>query len=106
MDEVRGDGKYNNRPWTATWTEPRLEYKVTVVKRPAGVKGYVHLQYRWVVERTNAWVGQVPAQQQGLRADDESAEAMLKCPDPPDAQRLKAGRATAARARSATSENP
>jgi len=57
LDEVRGDGKYNNRTLDRYLTASGAKYKLTVVERPAGAKGLVLLPYRWVVERTNAWTG-------------------------------------------------
>ena len=54
LDEVRGDGKYNNRTLDRYLEDSGAGYKVTVVERPPGAKGLVHLPYRWVIERTNA----------------------------------------------------
>ena len=56
LDEVRGDSKYNNRSLDAYLKKTNATYKVTVVERPAGVTGLVHLPYRWVVERTFSWL--------------------------------------------------
>jgi putative transposase len=57
LDEVRGDGKSNNRELDRYLVATGAKDEVTVVERPAGATGLVHLPYRWVVERTNAWVG-------------------------------------------------
>ncbi len=49
--------KYNDRELDRYPEATGAKDKLTVVERPAGVKGLMHLPYRWVVERTNAWVG-------------------------------------------------
>lgn len=38
------------------WAKDELDLVVEVVQRPVGVKGFVLLHRRWVVERTNAWI--------------------------------------------------
>lgn len=78
LDEVRGDGKYNNRTLDRYVAVGEVRYRVTVVKRPEGVKGYIHLQYRWVVERTNAWFGKYRRNSKDYERTTESSEAMLK----------------------------
>jgi putative transposase len=78
LDEVRGDGKYNNRRLDRYVDESQARYRVTVVKRPDGAKGYIHLQYRWVVERTNAWFGKYRRNSKDYERSVESSEAMLK----------------------------
>jgi putative transposase len=78
LDEVRGDGKYNNWTLDRYLAAEQVRYRVTVVKRPEGVKGYIHLQYRWVVERTNAWFGKYRRNSKDYERTVESSEAMLK----------------------------
>jgi putative transposase len=78
LDEVRGDGKYNNRTLDRYLAQSAAPYKLTVVERPAGAVGLVHLPYRWVIERTNAWVGKYRRNSKDYERSTESAEAMLK----------------------------
>jgi putative transposase len=78
LDEVRGDGKYNNRTLDRYTAAAQVRYRITVVKRPEGVKGYIHLQYRWVVERTNAWFGKYRRNSKDYERTVESSEEMLK----------------------------
>ena len=78
LDEVRGDGKYNNRTLDRYLAREPVGYKVTVVERPAGVKGLVHLPYRWVVERTNAWTGKYRRNSKDYERTTASAEAMVQ----------------------------
>lgn len=78
LDEVRGDGKYNNRSLDRYLEESKARYKVTVVERPAGSVGLVHLPYRWVIERTNAWTGKYRRNSKDYERTTSSAEAMIK----------------------------
>ncbi len=78
LDEVRGDGKYNNRALDRYLAAAAVGYKVTVVERPAGATGLVLLPYRWVVERTNAWVGKYRRNSKDYERTTASAEAMVQ----------------------------
>lgn len=78
LDEVRGDGKYNNRTLDRYLAASKAEYKVTVVERPEGATGLVHLPYRWVVERTNAWTGKYRRNSKDYERTTGSAEAMVQ----------------------------
>lgn len=78
LDEVRGDGKYNNRTLDRYLTESHARYRITVVERPAGVRGLVHLPYRWVIERTNAWTGKYRRNSKDYERTTTSAEAMIR----------------------------
>ena len=78
LDEVRGDNKYNNRALDRYVERSKAKYKITVVERPAGVKGLVHLPYRWVVERTNAWNGKYRRNSKDYERTTSSSEAMIK----------------------------
>jgi putative transposase len=78
LDEVRGDGKYNNRALDEYLASSGAKYKVTVVERPAGAKGLVHLPYRWVIERTNAWTGKYRRNSKDYERSTASAEAMVQ----------------------------
>jgi putative transposase len=78
LDEIRGDKKYNNRTLDRYLERSRAKYKITVVERPAAARGLVHLPYRWVVERTNAWNGKYRRNSKDYERTTSSAEAMLK----------------------------
>ncbi len=78
LDEVRGDGKYNNRELDRYLAATGARYGVTVVERPAGVTGLVHLPYRWVVERTNAWVGKYRRNSKDYERTTAVAEAVIQ----------------------------
>ena len=78
LEEVRGDGKYRNRRLDRYLADSGARYRVTVVERPAGSKGYVQLPYRWVVERTHAWFGKYRRHSKDYERDPASSEAMLQ----------------------------
>jgi len=78
LDEVRGDGKYNNRTLDRYLVRERVGYKVTVVERPDGATGLVHLPYRWVIERTNAWTGKYRRNSKDYERTTAAAEAMVQ----------------------------
>lgn len=78
LGEVRGDSKYNNRALDRYLAESGAGYKVTVVERPAGATGFVLLPYRWVVERTHAWVGKYRRNSKDYERTTASAEAMVQ----------------------------
>jgi putative transposase len=78
LDEIRGDNKYNNRTLDQYVKRSKARYKITVVERPAGVHGLVHLPYRWVVERTNAWNGKYRRNSKDYERTTSSSEAMIK----------------------------
>jgi putative transposase len=78
LEEIRGDGKYRNRHLDRYLAQSQARYQVTVVERPAGVKGYVQLPYRWVVERTHAWFGKYRRNSKDYERDPASSEAMLQ----------------------------
>ena len=93
LDEVRGDGKYNNRTLDRYLAREEVGYNVTVVERPAGAKGLVHLPYRWVIERTNAWTGKYRRNSKDYERTPEVVEAMVQvsmihrlAPDAPHTQ--------------------
>ena len=49
-----------------------------IVRRPKGVKGWVHLPIRWTVERTFAWLGQCRRLSVDREKSTRSAAAMIR----------------------------
>ena len=78
LTEVRGDSRYNNRTLDEYLARSGAGYTVTVVERPAGATGFVRLPYRWVVERTHAWVGKYRRNSKDYERTTGSAEAMIQ----------------------------
>jgi putative transposase len=55
--DVYADSKYHNYRLYGFIGGSRAKYKMHIVSRPPGRKGWVTLPRRWVVERTFAWLG-------------------------------------------------
>jgi transposase len=74
---IWADQKYHNHDLYA-WLAEHAHYDLEVVRRPDGVKGFVLLPKRWVVERTIAWLKRC----RRLSVDRErsvlSSEAMIR----------------------------
>jgi len=57
LEVIYGDGRYHNRALGRWLRQQQAGYRVAVVRRPDGARGFVLLPKRWVVERTFAWLG-------------------------------------------------
>jgi len=55
---VWADGAYAA---VAAWVATVCHFVLTTVLRPLEVRGFVVLPKRWIVERTFAWLGRLPA---------------------------------------------
>jgi transposase len=80
MSRVRtmyADGKYHNHSLRA-WVAENAGYEVEVVRRPAGVRGWVLLPIRWTVERTFAWLGRCRRLSKDREKTVRSSEAFVK----------------------------
>jgi putative transposase len=53
-------------------------YRIEVVSRPAGAKGFVLLHRRWVVERTFAWMGRYRRRSKDYDYFTQSSEAQIQ----------------------------
>jgi transposase len=71
------DTKYHNFALYA-WVEKNADWKVEVVRRPEGVKGWVLLPIRWTVERTFAWLGKCRRLSKDRERSVRSSEAMVR----------------------------
>lgn len=78
LEVVWADAKYHNHALNR-WVEaasPR--WRVEVVRRPQGAKGFVLLPKRWVVERTFAWLMRCRRLGRDHERRTDSAEAMVR----------------------------
>ena len=75
---VWADGKYNNHGLSAWLAESGVGFRVEVVRRPPGSKGFVKLPRRWVVERTFAWLGRYRRNSRDYEWLPESSESMIR----------------------------
>jgi putative transposase len=74
---IFGDSKYNNHALEAWLAEQRPDWRIEVKMRPEGSKGFVPLPKRWVVERTNAWMGRYRRLGRDHERTTASSEAMV-----------------------------
>lgn len=73
---VWGDNKYHNHDLYA-WVAEHGHYQLHIVSRPPGVKGFVLLPKRWVVERTFAWFGRARRLSKDYEKLAQTSEAMI-----------------------------
>lgn len=76
---VWADGKYHNHELNR-WKAGRedLPWRVEVVSRPPGAKGFVVLPKRWVVERTLGWCGRARRLSRDYERRTDSSECMVR----------------------------
>jgi putative transposase len=78
LEAVRGDAKYQNDGLAGYLEHNAPGYRVEVVRRPEDVKGFVLEPKRWVVERTNAWIGRSRRNAKDVEWHPESSEAWVR----------------------------
>jgi Transposase DDE domain len=78
LELVRGDGKYRNDGLEGYLEHNAPGYRLEVVERPAGSKGFVLEPKRWVIERTWAWLGRYRRLAKDVEYYTESSEAMIQ----------------------------
>jgi putative transposase len=59
------------------WAQRRFGWMVSTILRPVGVRGYVHLPKRWIVERTFAWLGRYRRLSKDYEQNPASSEAWI-----------------------------
>jgi putative transposase len=59
------------------WALQTFGWVVTTILRPVGVKGYVHLPKRWIVERTFGWLGRYRRLSKDYEANPRSSETWI-----------------------------
>jgi len=76
---IWADSKYHNHK-LQEWidSDPDRIWRLEVKKRPAGVKGFVLLPKRWVVERTHAWIGRCRRHSRDYERYTDSSAAMIQ----------------------------
>ncbi len=77
LETIYADNKYHNRARYA-WAEENADYRLHIVRRPEGQKGFVHLPQRWVAERTFAWLGRSRRLHQDCEKLTETSAAMVQ----------------------------
>jgi transposase len=74
---VFGDSKYHNYA-LYEWVEENADYRMTIISRPEGEKGWVKLPIRWTVERSFAWLGRCRRLTKDREKSVRSSEAMIR----------------------------
>jgi putative transposase len=78
LELLWADGKYNNKALRRWMERERVGYRLEVVSRPIGAKGFVLLHRRWVVERTFAWMGRYRRLSKDYEYYTHSSEAQIQ----------------------------
>jgi len=79
LEVIWADNKYHNHglyEWIET--ESPGNWRLEIVRRPEGSKGFVLLPKRWVVERTFAWLGRCRRNSKDYERRTDSSESMLR----------------------------
>jgi putative transposase len=76
--DVYADSKYHNYALYGFTGGSRARYKLRIVSRPPGVKGWVTLPRRWVVERTFGWLGRYRRHDRDHEKLTASSEAFVR----------------------------
>jgi putative transposase len=79
LQTIWADNKYHNHSLNAhIESHPLVDWRIEVVRRPPGTKGFVLLPKRWVVERTFAWLDRYRRLSKDYEKREDSAEAWVK----------------------------
>ncbi len=78
LKRVWADGKYYNHRLDRWLAKSEVGYRIEVVGRPAGSKGFVKLPRRWVVERTFAWLGRYRRNSRDYESYTSTGESMIR----------------------------
>jgi putative transposase len=77
LEKLWADNKYNNRGLDG-WLSEHGWYVIEVKGRPPGSDGFQVIQWRWVVERTFAWLGRCRIHSRDYERKTTSSEAQLQ----------------------------
>ena len=73
---VFGDSAYRRNGLTA-WVKETFGWILQTVLRPVGIKGFVVLPKRWIVERTFFWLGKFRRHSKDYERTTESIDATV-----------------------------
>lgn len=71
------DNKYHNFNLYA-WVNRNVDWRLSIIRRPAGQKGWATLPIRWTVERTFAWLGKCRRLSKDRERTVKSSEAFVR----------------------------
>jgi putative transposase len=78
LETIFGDSKYHNYKyyrWLAQHSDGK--WRMEISSRPEGAEGFQPLRIRWVIERTNAWVGRYRRNSKDYEKRTDSSESMV-----------------------------
>ena len=79
LEIIWADSKYHNHKLNEWLTEHSPgTWHLEIVRRPEGVKGFILLPKRWVVERTFAWLGRYRRNSKDYERKTTSSEATIR----------------------------
>jgi putative transposase len=78
LEKVYADQKYHNHTLLDWMEDERVPYRLEIVRRPAGARGFQVVHQRWVVERTHAWYGRDRRNSKDYEWFPESSESRLR----------------------------
>jgi putative transposase len=74
---IFADNKYHNFA-LYEWVEGHTNWKLSIIRRPEGQRGWVRLPIRWTVERTFAWLGKCRRLSKDRERTVKSSEAFVR----------------------------
>jgi putative transposase len=77
LKKLWGDNKYHNHSLD-DWVSEHGWSMIEVVSRPAGSQKFEVIKWRWVVERTFAWLGRYRIHSRDYERKTESSEAQVQ----------------------------
>jgi putative transposase len=77
LEKLWADNKYHNHSLNR-WVSEHGWYAIEVVSRPPGSKVFEVVKWRWVVERTFAWIGRCRIHSRDYERRTDSSEAQVQ----------------------------
>ena len=77
LEKVLGDQVYGNEG-LPDWTTENTQFRLQITGKKAGEKGFKVIKWRWVVERTFAWLGRYRRNSRDYEKLPGTSECMLK----------------------------
>jgi putative transposase len=77
LRKVLGDHVYGNEG-LPDWTASNMKFRLEITGKKAGEKGFKVIRWRWVVERTFAWLGRYRRNSRDYEKLPQTSESMLK----------------------------
>ena len=76
IQKVWADGGYKGEPFSS-WLQETIGASLEIAMRPANERGFVVVPFRWIVERTFAWLGRCRRLSKDYEHCTKSSEGMI-----------------------------